>query len=434
MEKRLVGAVLGLMMLPLTTLSASEAQVVDGVEVRTSSGTETMRAQPEQEVPQGKVFRRPTIIFKHKQEQAVAKAKDEEEKFLYPSLAFLTQYDMWKLRLGDIALLQDNVRSLFRKHPDCRRISSNSKWEKEVGRVACSNTKAFLADGDEVIFTYAPNNEILTGATYFFNSDQRAYQFAENVESALGIAPVPTYKQTFDNGSLSIDSPMFSVDVHAASKGFMVSIDAYFQDRILDSETYAKARLQTIEFGDLTLGKTKLTDMPNKEALPKVCEDISPANDPNVKEYYGVCFGFPYESHMQFDFNAATGILETAVLSPIGMSTGALVEDWLTKKYGLSKYCRRIQSDVALREVKEKPRRGRQRLTRMKGRTASLFAGTCENPIIFTTDMRYVFENRYLNVDDVMNAFERRKEIATTSLEHNEAFDERGKAMKGFFE
>lgn len=90
MEKKLVGAALGLMMLPLTTLSASEAQVVDGVEVRTSSGTETMRAQPEQEVPQGKVFRRPTIIFKHKQEQAAAKAKEEEEKFLYPSLAFLT--------------------------------------------------------------------------------------------------------------------------------------------------------------------------------------------------------------------------------------------------------------------------------------------------------------------------------------------------------
>ena len=427
MDINIIGVTLGLMMLPLGMVNAAENLTSDGIEARTPHGTEGRSAEYE-------VFKRPTIVFKHKQAKAEAKAKEEEEKFLFPSLAFLTQYDMWKLRLGDVVLLQDNVRSLFKKHPDCRRIQSNSRWEKEVGRVACSKTSTFLAEGDEVIFTYARNNEILTGATYFFNSNQRAMQFADNVEATMKLSQVPTYRQNYDGGSVGIDSPMFSVDVHAASRGYMVSIDAYFKDRILDSETYAKARLQNIEFGDLTIGKTKLAEMPDKETLPKVCQDISPTDDPNVKEYYGECFGFPYESHMQFNFNTSTGILETAILSPIGVSSGAIVEDWLTKKFGLSTYCKRVISDVAMREVKEKQRRGRNRITRMKGRAASLFAGTCENPIVFTTDMRYIFDNRYLNVDDIMNAYERRKELAMTSLEHSEAFDERGKAMKGFFE
>ena len=432
-KKFLTGAVAGFCLLPLVTSYAAQQGevVVDEIEARTHDGTEKMRAQPEQAVPQGKIFRRPTVVFKHKEEKKAQELKAEKEKFLFPSLAFLTQYDPWKLRLGDVTLLQDNVFTLFKKHPDCRRIQSS--WSKDTGRVACNKTAKFLADGDEVIFTYAIQNEILTGATYFFNSAQRAEQFAENVEDTLS-RTVPNYKHTYDNGSLEIDSPMFAVNLHAASQGYMVNIDAYFQDRIRDSENYAKFKLQKIEFGDLTVGTTLLKDMPTADALPKVCTDVSPSNDPNVREYYGLCFGFPYESHMQFNFNASTGILETAALSPIGLSSGTIVEDWLTKKYGLSHYCRRIQTDVHLHRIKEHKERGKTRYTRMRGRNASLFAGTCENPIIYSSDMRYVFENRYLNMDDIMNAYERRKETADASVEHSEAFDERGKAMKGFFE
>lgn len=418
----------GWFMLPIALAFALEAGAADaGAQGVQALG---MKAEP-QTMNQSEIFHRPTVVFKNREKQAAEKAKVEAEKFLYPSPAFLVQYSPWRLRLGNVALLHDNVMSLFQKHPDCRRISST--WERGTGRVACRNTRDFLAEGDEVIFTYAKQNEILTSAAFFFNSQQRAEQFAGNVEQMLARG-VPTYRQSFENGSLAIDSPMFSVDVHEASKGFMVNIDAYFQDRITDSEIYAREKLQTIDFGDLTIGKSLLTDLPNKEDLPKVCNEVTSTSDPNVKEYYGVCFGFPYEAHMQFNFSPATGILETAVLSPIGTATGSVVEDWLTKKYGLPQYCRRLTSDVTLYDIKDKPRRGRPRFTRMKGRTASLFAGTCENPVIFSTEMRYIFENRYLRTEEIMHAYERRKDLATASAEHSEAFGERGKAVKGFFE
>ena len=156
--------------------------------------------------------------------------------------------------------------------------------------------------------------------------------------------------------------------------------------------------------------------------------------DMDRREFYGTCFDFPYEAHMQLDFNPETGILETAVLSPIGVTTGSLLEEMLTKRFGFSKFCRRLQSDVSLVSIKEAPERGRIRVTRMKGRPASLFAGTCENPIIFSTEMRYVFENRLLRKEEVDAAYERRKRAVDRSEEHSQAFDARMSKMKGFFE
>lgn len=138
------------------------------------------------------------------------------------------------------------------------------------------------------------------------------------------------FKEIYAANSVSYDTPMFTVSVHEAQTGYMVSINAHFQERMLDAETYAKARLQTIEFGSLTVGVTKIDDIPQGDALPKVCRDVTNPKDMDRREFYGTCFDFPYEAHMQLDFNPETGILETAVLSPIGVTTGSLLEEMLT--------------------------------------------------------------------------------------------------------
>lgn len=246
---------------PLATLALTSNAVVaeEGIEARTHNGTEVMKQEPEKAVPAERVFRRPTIVFKNKEKKAEEEAK-EKEKFLFPSLAFMAHFDQWKLRLGDVVFLQDNVFSLFKKHPDCRRIQSS--WSDYSGRVACRNTSKFLAEGDEVIFSYANVNEVLTGATYTFKSRQRADQFAKRITDTLDATGTPYFKEIYAANSVSYDTPMFTVSVHEAQTGYMVSINAHFQERMLDAETYAKARLQKIEFGSLTVGVTKIDDIP----------------------------------------------------------------------------------------------------------------------------------------------------------------------------
>ena len=154
------------------------------------------------------------------------------------------------------------------------------------------------------------------------------------------------------------------------------------------------------------------------------------------REYYGECFGFPYEAHMQLDFNPVTGILQTAVLSPIGAATGKIVNNMLTERYGLPQSCRRIESAqelVSIRRTNTSRRSSRNRGKIMRGTPAFVFAGTCDNPIIYTTDMRFVFENRYLNTEDLEADFERRKDLIEAAVESRQEYTTRMDRMKGFF-
>ncbi|MDO4937146.1 MAG: hypothetical protein Q4E62_04445 [Sutterellaceae bacterium] len=395
-------------------------------------GTRQMQAAPDGNVESERVFRRPKIVIHNrvKEEKEEETRKAEAEKFLYPSLNFLAQFDPWKLQIGDVTLLQDNYASLKRKHQDCRRISA-SRWETGIGRVACSDTQNFRAEGEEVIFTMAEVNEVLTGVTFRFNSQMRAGQFAEGIKERLRQLSIPTFVESHSADSETVDSPMFSISVQPAQTGYLVKVDAHFQDRLLDSEIYARAKLQKIEFGNMTLGETKRNAMPK---VPKVCENLSKNPDGDPLEFYGTCFEFPYEAHMQLNFNPATDILQTAVLSPIGAATGALVDEMLMKRFGLPQFCRKLETDVELVTIKSKKERGALRFRRMNGRSASVYAGTCEKPIIYTSDMRYVFENRYLNRDDIMADYERRKSLVEASEDHLSAFGERLDKVKGFFD
>ncbi len=400
--------------------------------------------------------RRPTVIFKRKEAKAAEAQKQAEETFIYPSPRFTSEFQPWRLRIGDVTLLQDSLGSLVARHPDCRRIQS--AWDGITQSAACSDTARFLAEGDEVIFTYAKANEVLTGASYRFMSQFRAVHFAESIRQTLIDAGRPVYVQLFSASgepvaalsgaearsrepvavapgqSILIDSDMFSVSVHPAERGWLVSVNAYFQDRIQDAEAYAKAKLLKIEFGNLTIGSTKKDAMPE---LPKSCSDVTSPEDKisgRVAEYYGICFDFPYEAHMQLQFNEATGILEAAALSPIGAATGGILDAMLTKKFGLAQSCRRIDTDMTLRAVKSEVQRGKPRVTRMRKRSAAVYAGTCENPIVYSSDMRFVFENRFLNRDDIAWNFNHRLDAVAATVDHERAFEARKDAVKSFFE
>ena len=116
---------------------------------------------------------------------------------------------------------------------------------------ACRNTAVFLAEGEEVIFTFSRANEVLTGASFKFSSRQCAERFADRIISTLKLRQ-PTFKEPYDEKSYTIDSPMFIDDTHPAQSGWLAKVVGHFTDRFEDSETYAKAKLQKMAFGELT--------------------------------------------------------------------------------------------------------------------------------------------------------------------------------------
>lgn len=161
--------------------------------------------------------RRPTIINLKLEEQKKAAEKTAEETFLHPSLRFLSFLSEYTLKVGDITILEDDVASLLRKHPECRRIQTLAS-SPFTGKVACRNPAAFNAEGDEVIFSYSRTNELITGATYSFTSARRANTFAKHLTSTLQ-ATQPVYVQAFSNVQRVTDSPMLRISVQEGKNG-----------------------------------------------------------------------------------------------------------------------------------------------------------------------------------------------------------------------
>lgn len=382
------------------------------------------------ETAEEKPKRRPTIVNRRLETQKKEAEEEARTKFLHPSLSFLTFLSDYTVDVGDVTILQDDVASLFRKHPECRRIQSLDT-SSTTGKVACRNPAVFQAEGSEVIFSYSRTNEVLTGATFSFSSALRAATFAKQITSRIQ-AKHPTYVESFSEVLKTTDSPMIKVSIQEGQKGYLVLIDSYHEDRFADSEVYAQAKLQEMDFGTVTIGKTTREELP---ALPKTCEEVSSDPDGLVREFYGLCFGFPYEAHIQLEFDKLTQVLRSAVLSPIGAATGAVVEDALKGRYSLATFCPRITSTVSMGRIKTfKPRSERQKMTRMNKRPASVFAGTCETPIVYTRQMRFIFENRNLSHKDILAEFEQRKTRYEQQSSMQKAFDTRKDSLVGFFD
>lgn len=395
-----------------------------------AAAAEVMRAAPADRTSADRVFRE-IVPSKRMTGEDEAFAKHE---FLYPSISFLKFFQPYVLRVDDIAFLQDNARNLMRNHPDCRMIPGTEG--AYTAKIACSRVSQFRAEGDEVIFNYSLANEVLVGGVYSFSTKRRARQFADMaVENLKAGTEVVTHRP--DGDTVIYDSILFSVTIQPSREGYMVVIDAHHQDKISDMEEYGRHRLQTMDFGDFVVGRSRVDSLPRPDDLPKVCTEVSENRQSTERrEYYGECFGFPYEAHMQLDFNPVTGILQTAVLSPIGAATGKIVNNMLTERYGLPQSCRRIESAqelVPIRRTNTSRRSSRNRGKLMRGMPAFVFAGTCDNPIIYTTDMRFVFENRYLNAEDLEADFERRKDLIEAAVESRQEYTTRMDRMKGFF-
>lgn len=391
---------------------------------------EPLRATPEKQVSADRVFHRPAVID-HRAQQKKKEEQIAKETFKHPSLSFLSFLSPYAVGVHDVTLLQDDVASLFRKHPECRRIESFSDKGSVTGKVACSKPELFQAEGGEVIFGYAKTNELLTGVTLSFSSAMRAKSVAQQIIKTIEKTQ-PTFTQHFSPVLQNTDSPMLSVSLQQGLRGYLVSVDSHHVERFKDSEVYAATKQQEIEFGQLTLGKTTFDQLPS---LPKTCTEVSLDSNDLVREFYGVCFGFPYESHIQLEFDSITNLLRSVVLSPIGAATGSVLEEAVKSEFGLSTYCRRISSTVSAGSIKtQKPRSSKQRVTRMNSRPAWVFAGTCETPIVYTTQMRFVFENRNLNHTEIGATFERRRQKVNQEQSMQKAFETRKDSLEGFFE
>ena len=403
-------------------------QTLPMLELRHPRELQEQHDQHNERNPREQREHRATIVD-HRAQKLKKEAEEAERQFRHPSLSFLTAVQEYVVKVGDVLLLQDDVASLFRKHPECRRISPVAT-SSTTGKVACSKPAVFQAEGSEVIFTYSSVNEILTGATLSFGSALRATTFAKKITDVLA-ARHPTYKQSFGEVEHVLDSPMTQVSVQQGQKGYLVLIDSHHEERFADSEVYAKAKLQEIDFGPFAIGKTTSADLPK---LPKTCEEVSADPEGTIREFYGLCFDFPYEAHVQLEFDKLTETLRSVILSPIGATTGAVVEDALKSRYGLPKFCSRINSSVLMGRIKTfRPRSGKQRMTRMNRRPASVFAGTCETPIVYTSQMRFIFENRNLSDKEILADFERRKRLFHEQESTEKAFDTRKDTVDDFF-
>ena len=316
-----------------------------------------------------------------------AEAAVVEHQYLEPSQSFLLFFNPWRLKVGRISFLQNTVKDLMRHHTDCRVVPAETKNVSDI--VACPNTHEFGADGDEVVFEYLKENDVLCGADYFFNDENKARAFAR-----LIVREIQTNNQTYEDASGDqTDSPLFRVAVQPAEDGALVRITMNFRDEIEDFEHYGRPKITSLDFGTLEVGKTLRSDIdvPPQGTDKAACVQTSAPN-PETAEFYGECFSFPYESHYQLNFDHSTGLLESIVLTPYGVLSSNLVESALVKKYGEPKFCEKITSDVRIVKTnRQKKYHTIGKLDPVRSKRSTVFAGVCEKPIVFGYEDRYVF-------------------------------------------
>lgn len=331
-------------------------------------------------------------VRKAKGQPAKAKAKSKgpavvEHTYLEPSQSFLLFFRPWRLKVGRISFLQNTVKDLMRHHSDCRVVPAETKNVSDI--VACPNTHEFGADGDEVVFEYLKENDVLCGADYFFNDEKKARAFAR-----LIVREIEVDNKTFEDASGNqVDSPLFRVAVQDAENGALVRVTMHFRDEIEDFEHYGRPKITSLNFGELKVGKTLRSDInvPPQGSEKSACVQTS-APHPETSEFYGECFSFPYESHYQLNFDHDTGLLESIALTPYGVLSSNLVENSLIKKYGEPQFCEKASSDVRLvRTNRVKTYHKIARTDAVRTRRLTVYAGSCEKPIVFAADDRYVF-------------------------------------------
>lgn len=375
---------------------------------------------------------KPKIIFGNGRKKN--KLEVREHVALSPSSSFVSFFRPWQLKIGRVSLLQNTVSDLIKIHPDCRVIPAQTKKMRDI--VACSNPRTFGAEGDEVVFDFLESNDVLIGAEYFFTNEDKARAFATLVAREMA-----QNSDTFAVfGTSQVDSPLFKVSVQKASDGSLVRITPYLREDINDFETFGREGLRNIAFGTLVIGKTRRQDISqvttiNWEGVKPgtVCYQSS-ALSFSVAEYIGQCFEFPYESHYQVNFDPESNVIESVILTPLSVLTSSLVETALTEKYGQPKFCEKVSSPVQL--VKNNRTRKYHAVGKtdpIRNKNSMVYAGTCEEPVVFTVEDRYVLKFDRLNAQRIEREYFKRKAENQTVIENNRELQRRQTKLKNFF-
>lgn len=72
-------------------------------------------------------------------------------------------------------------------------------------------------------------------------------------------------------------------------------------------------------------------------------------------------------------------------------------------------------------------------MTRMNKRPASVFVGSCNTPIVYTAQMRFIFENRNLSHREILDEYSKRKATHEQNMDMQKAFDTRKDSLDVFF-
>lgn len=366
-----------------------------------------------------------------KKELKRLEALEDDKKLRFPTRQFLEDFAPFSIRIGTVRLLQETADMLEKRYPACRRIDSQLAG-KYLGKIGCSNPEDFLAEGVASTFTFSKANNILTGGTFTFKSMLRADAFVERILGSLRNHKNFYFIEYEDKYSKIWDSPMWRITRQISSnEGWLVIVEANHTDSMIDIEFHNRLRLRTMSFGDLTIGQSTVKDLPVR--LPKLCKDVSYAGEETSKEYYGECMGFPYDAHIQLEFSPRTKVLKTAILTPAGVNTAAIIEDMLRARFGVPMQCKAIQTDIVASSFKKEPARKRLKMKRIDGVPATVYAGTCDNPLIYANNMRYFFDNRFKSKEEIISDYKYRLEQVKSQEKSQELYEARKQEMKNFF-
>ena len=391
------------------------------------------RAEFEAKQNQNARRHRPAVVFT----PAERKARNERAKkknglvheFLQPSPGFVSFFKPWSLKVGKITFLQHSVADLMKAYSGCRIIPSESKFTKDI--VSCSNPSQFGADGDEVIFEYLKSNDALCGVEYYFNDDYKARGYARLIIREIA-QKNSTYSDAFGN---MVDSPLFRVSVQRGLQGTLVRITLNMRDEVEEYETFGREKVLTLDFGDLVVGKSKAADIKYTQGLPdEPCVRTTKPHETQA-EYYGTCFGFPYESHYQVVRDPVTDIVTAMALTPLSPVTSALVDRALIEKYGEPDYCEKLGSSFKLSHTNHQRSwhgiRGRYDLA--KNRPGTVFVGSCQAPILFTVGDRYIFYVDKLNPTAIAQDYMKRRADNDLVMENRQELKKRQNKLENFF-
>ena len=324
-----------------------------------------------------------------------------------PSATFLKRFEPYVLSLGSVSLMRDTVASVQAKSKSCTLIPNESS--EDLGRIVCTDTRFFGADGEAVLFGYLKENDVIVTADFFF----RQHQKLENrTKSLLSQAPFKEHFRT-PVDEVRYESPMYTLTevenpVPSIGTGSWLRIQTRYIPELGPLDRAYAAGGNLLEFGTLSVGQTERQDI---QDYSFDCSKISADRITNFSEYYGKCFGFSEEAFYQLAWDPETQILSQLTVTPIRVAIANILDDTLRAKYGTEKFCLSLDTNAHIfnrtnrKNFKAATMYSREDFRKMP---ANVYLGTCDAPYVFTTSMRYVFRTVVLGEDRIAADYKER--------------------------